>query len=316
MHIVSANSIPQSLSSVESKVFARGNPSDKRRFVTPKSFLDLQSKLASLFPSFSSVQYLDEEDDWITIASQDDLDFVLAKSEKSAKCLRLAVTFPPSSDAVPLVPPHHHHHHHHHSSKFHSRFVEHASCPPSTSFAPSTPFTKSWKFRNEGSLPWIPGSVELIFVSRLKGDLMGAPTSVLVNELVAVGAEVVISVDMVAPVNAGKYQSHWRLRSVKSEKKFGQRVLCEIQVVNSDSVVEMASAPPAPSSSSSSSSEGEKVSIPYTALLARLLEMGFEDGKRNVKLLRRFDGDIDKVIAKLIKRAEKKKRGGKKGKKE
>lgn len=60
--------------------------------------------------------------------------------------------------------------------------------------APGQKFLKIWRMRNEGSAPWS----EHTALSFVGGDLLGAPKAVLVGS-VAPGAEVDLSVEMVAP---------------------------------------------------------------------------------------------------------------------
>jgi hypothetical protein len=70
-------------------------------------------------------------------------------------------------------------------------------------------FTKTWRLHNIGSCTW-DESYSLVWFS---GDQLGAPPSTLLQGSVPPGAEVDVSVDMVAPEEPGTYQSHWKLRN-------------------------------------------------------------------------------------------------------
>lgn len=74
---------------------------------------------------------------------------------------------------------------------------------------PGLSFTKVWRLQNTGSCTW-NRSYAVAFFS---GDQMGAPASVALSGDVAPGQSVDISVDMVAPSKAGKYQGNWKLRN-------------------------------------------------------------------------------------------------------
>lgn len=96
-----------------------------------------------------------------------------------------------------------------------------------TEMGPDIPFTKTWRFRNEGTMAW-PLDVTLMFISKINGDQMGAPEFVPVNKVVMPGEEVDVSVNMVSPSRAGHYQAYFRL--CYGPKKFGQRVWIKINV--------------------------------------------------------------------------------------
>jgi hypothetical protein len=164
-----------------------------------------------------------------------------------------------------------------------ARFVKHVTAEDGYEFAPSTPFTKTWRFRNEGTVAWPEQSV-LLCVGK-KCDQLGAADSVKLNRSVLPGEEVDVSVAMTAPSAGGTYTGFWRLAE-PSGRKFGPRVRVQIKVVDS----------------SSSSSEGETSS--YGDLVTQLESMGFNNKAVNVRLLMRFNGDLDKVVRKLLRRQQ------------
>ncbi|MBC8497139.1 MAG: hypothetical protein H8D37_05710 [Chloroflexi bacterium] len=82
--------------------------------------------------------------------------------------------------------------------------------PDGTDMDPGESFTKTWRLKNGGSCTWTSG-YNLVFVS---GDNMSAPASVqLTSGTVAPGAEVDVSVDLVAPNNPGVYRGYFKLRN-------------------------------------------------------------------------------------------------------
>ncbi|XP_078172283.1 ubiquitin-associated (UBA)/TS-N domain-containing protein / octicosapeptide/Phox/Bemp1 (PB1) domain-containing protein [Carex rostrata] len=113
-------------------------------------------------------------------------------------------------------------------SKLESRFIQDITIPDGTVMAPSTPFTKIWRMRNNGCSFW-PFGTRLIWVG---GDHLTTRISyqleIPVNGL-PLDEEIDIAVDFCAPARAGRYLSYWRLVS-PSGHKFGQRVWVLFQV--------------------------------------------------------------------------------------
>lgn len=117
-------------------------------------------------------------------------------------------------------------------SKFESRFIKDVTIPDGTIVAPSTPLTKIWRMRNNGSSVW-PFGTQLVWVG---GDQLSGRFSyqleIPVNGL-PYDEEVDVAVDFCAPAKAGRYLSYWRLAS-PSGQKFGQRVWVLFQVEHPD----------------------------------------------------------------------------------
>jgi len=84
--------------------------------------------------------------------------------------------------------------------------------PDDTSMQPNQVFTKIWRLQNVGSCTWTK-SYSITFFS---GEQMGAPASVPLPGEVTPGQSIDISVDMVAPATAGKYQGNWKLRNANN----------------------------------------------------------------------------------------------------
>jgi len=116
-------------------------------------------------------------------------------------------------------------------SKFAARFVQDMSIHDGTQMAPGTTFTKIWRLKNVGDVPWPWGAILL----RVGGDSIGAPDWVPIKQdksSVAPGEEVDVVVDMTAPSDNGRFIGYYRLSGPWGRRKFGQRVWCHIQVVD------------------------------------------------------------------------------------
>jgi hypothetical protein len=170
---------------------------------------------------------------------------------------------------------------------FAGRFVKHVSVEDNYEFAPGTAFTKTWRFRNEGDVAWPDNSI-ILFVGK-KGDQMGAPNYVALSKVVLPGEEIDVSVPMIAPTAPGSYFGYWRLADLDG-RKFGQRVRVLIKVAGD----------------SSSSDEPSQTHSSWGEMLTQLEAMGFTDKGTNVKLITKTRGDMDKIVAKLLKREQKK----------
>jgi putative transposon-encoded protein len=105
-----------------------------------------------------------------------------------------------------------------------AEFVSDVSVPDGTEFPPGKLFTKVWRIRSTGSVPWPEGS-RLAFVS---GDQMGAPASVPVPKT-AVGSTADVSADMQAPAKPGTYKGVWQMED-KDGNRFGDQIFVVIVV--------------------------------------------------------------------------------------
>lgn len=80
-----------------------------------------------------------------------------------------------------------------------------------TTYAPNTPFTKTWRLKNIGSCTWDSNYL----VSQLSGAFMTQQPSYLLvppGQTVAPGQTVNVSVGMTSPPENGSYQSDWGLQ--------------------------------------------------------------------------------------------------------
>lgn len=84
--------------------------------------------------------------------------------------------------------------------------------PDDTVMQPGQSFTKVWRLQNVGTCTWTNSYAAAYF----SGEQMGASASVPLSGNVAPGQSVDISVDMVAPTVAGKFQGNWKLRNASN----------------------------------------------------------------------------------------------------
>ncbi len=92
-------------------------------------------------------------------------------------------------------------------------FVADVTIPDGTVLAPKAAFTKTWKLQNAGSSTWTT-SYKLEFIN---GEQMGTVTSVPLAQSVAPGAQIDVSVNLVAPANPGSYQGFWKLKNAAGQ---------------------------------------------------------------------------------------------------
>jgi len=91
-----------------------------------------------------------------------------------------------------------------------AEFVSDVNYPDKSNVLPGTSFTKTWRLQNTGSCAWTSG-YSVVYV---QGDRMSAPDSVPVTGgSVASGAQVDVSVPLVAPAVPGTYRADFMLRA-------------------------------------------------------------------------------------------------------
>ena len=81
---------------------------------------------------------------------------------------------------------------------------------------PGQNFIKTWRLKNNGTCTW----TQQYSVAFFSSELMGAPASVPMPKDVPPGQTVDVSVEMVAPQEAGTFQGNWKLRNA-SKTWFG-----------------------------------------------------------------------------------------------
>jgi len=210
--------------------------------------------------------------------------------------------------------------------KTRARFIKDVTVEDSQRVEAGARFTKTWRFRNDSELAWNRGTV-LLFLPRNSDDL-NSPAKVTIPHEgeVKPGQEVDISVDLTAPMQAGRYIAYYRLFDPVEAQRFGQRVWVQIQVpsASSDEPEEddavkgkgrkhrycKKHAKLAAASSSSESEDDTKrdgkrkhkehaEKKPWGELLRSMEQMGFDNKKHNVLMLRKHKGDIDAAVTEL-----------------
>ena len=104
-------------------------------------------------------------------------------------------------------------------------FVADVTIPDKTVLAAKTEFVKTWKLQNSGTSTWTTG-YRLVFVS---GERMSKVEFVNLPLDVPPGAQIDISVPMVAPDKDGTYKGFWQMRNPVGTL-FGEQVYVEIVV--------------------------------------------------------------------------------------
>ncbi|XP_054822455.1 protein JOKA2 isoform X2 [Prosopis cineraria] len=109
-----------------------------------------------------------------------------------------------------------------------SRFILDVTVIDGTIMAPSTTFTKIWRMRNNGTVPW-PKGCQLVWIGGDKFSDFHSVNLEIPVEGIPVDKELDVAVDFRAPKSPGQYISYWRM-AFPAGQKFGQRVWVLIQV--------------------------------------------------------------------------------------
>jgi hypothetical protein len=100
------------------------------------------------------------------------------------------------------------------------------SIPDGMQLDPNTVFEKEWQVKNSGTCNWN----NLYSIRLVSGSAFGAnPTQAIVPA--RNGAEAVVSIEFVAPTEAGKYQATWQAYDPNGEP-FGEWLTIEIGVTS------------------------------------------------------------------------------------
>ena len=90
-----------------------------------------------------------------------------------------------------------------------AQFVSDVTVPDGKTFAPGTPFTKTWRVKNVGTCTWSP-AYAMVFDT---GEKMSGPDLVNLPKTVAAGQSVDLSVNLIAPTAAATYRGYWKLQN-------------------------------------------------------------------------------------------------------
>lgn len=201
----------------------------------------------------------------------------------------------------------------HPSSRPRSKFVADVNVPDGCVVQAGAKFTKIWRVKNtsEHNLAW-PNQCRIVCVG---GDLMGSnPTGVLVPPVPA-GEIADICVNLTAPSTPGRCVSYWRLITPSTSAnpggvRFGQRLWVDIAVappeaskdaqVPTEQPQEEPSAPPTTATENSNEPNQDQLFQKWSKELQQLAEMDFLDWEKNIELLELDEGDVTKVVERLV----------------
>jgi hypothetical protein len=105
-----------------------------------------------------------------------------------------------------------------------SQYVADLTIPDGTVMGPGAAFVKTWRVRNSGTCDWEAG-FQLVFVG---GAQMSGPASAPLPAAAA-GAEMDVSVNLVAPSSYGTHKGTWRIRATDGTV-FGTNLTVVIEV--------------------------------------------------------------------------------------
>ena len=147
-------------------------------------------------------------------------------------------------------------------------FYGDVTIPDNTFFNQGESFTKTWRFRNEGTCTWTP-DYKVVFNG---GEIMDAPLSNPFPKAVPPGEQVDISIDMKAPTRGGPFQSVWGFED-PSGVRFGTGsassdlfwVIIDVRFLNQDNQPQpdpgSQPPPPAPTGCSAQADNGVQAQV-------------------------------------------------------
>ncbi|MGE5250370.1 MAG: NBR1-Ig-like domain-containing protein [Bacteroidota bacterium] len=95
-----------------------------------------------------------------------------------------------------------------------AQFLGDVTIPDMTTVSASTPFTKTWRIQNDGQCAWTT-AYRLVLV---KGSPLGAAESLALPAPVPPGQAIDLSIHLVAPAKAGRYQGFWALQAPNGQR--------------------------------------------------------------------------------------------------
>ncbi len=105
------------------------------------------------------------------------------------------------------------------------KFAKDVTIPDNTLMTPAQVFTKTWQVENNGTCPWRPG-FKVVLVG---GTAMGG-SPVVLQSTVNPGAQIQISIKMVAPTNqTGIIVGNWRMED-EAGTQFGDAIYVQIVI--------------------------------------------------------------------------------------
>jgi len=90
-----------------------------------------------------------------------------------------------------------------------AEFLGDVTIPDGSTLPPGFTFTKTWRIRNSGSCNWST-AYHIVYV---QGTPLGSTGDFVLQGEVPPGAEAQISLPLMAPMNSGFSETHWKIRS-------------------------------------------------------------------------------------------------------
>lgn len=104
------------------------------------------------------------------------------------------------------------------------QYLSDVTIPDGTVLAPSAPFVKTWRVKNNGTCNW--ENYQLVFAT---GEQMSGPAAVNINNTPA-GGTVDVSVNLVAPATPGEHKGGWRFKATNGSVFGGVTVVISVPV--------------------------------------------------------------------------------------
>lgn len=174
-----------------------------------------------------------------------------------------------------------------------AQFIGHESFPDGSLVASGQYLTKRWKVKNNGPKAW-PEGCGLAWVG---GEDLATSSRLIPVQALKPGEEAVIDVDMRAPLTPGRISSTWRLCTADG-RRFGHRCWIDIEVVAPETKEDEVSS--TADTVSDESIDDVTPPCPWQNAVDVLCNMGFSDMDNLLKLLTEMDGDIERVIDRLV----------------
>lgn len=99
---------------------------------------------------------------------------------------------------------------------YRATFLGDVTIPDNTVLTPGTAFVKTWRIRNDGTCAWGPGQT-VDAIEMVGGTVMGHAQRVPLTATTARGQTANVSVNMVAPSQAGAYRNEWKFRRTNGQ---------------------------------------------------------------------------------------------------
>jgi next-to-BRCA1 protein 1 len=187
-----------------------------------------------------------------------------------------------------------------------SAFVSDVTLPDGVEIPVGVEMVKTWKFRNDGKQAWPEGTT--LVLKRTKGEFETAPLPI--SRLPNPGEEVELSATLKA-LQPGRGRVVYRLMD-NNGTPFG-KLWADVNAVSREETKEVAKAEPVktvtpvPAPVTPAPAPQPVVGAPkaephhrFEVALTALAKMGFDDRKKNIKLLNKEKGNLERTVERLL----------------